>query len=136
MRRGSAVGSAGTSAGTSGAGSRTGSRTVIVARIAPGAEPDVARVFAESDRTDLPQQLGVTERSLYSLGDAYVHLVEFDRSAEEAMAVAVGLPGFRDVSAQLQPHISPYLATWRSPADAQARCFYTYRPGSGPEVLA
>lgn len=113
-----------------GGGSGGRHRTVIVARIAPGAEADVARIFGESDATDLPHALGVTERSLYSLGDAYVHLVEFDRDADEAMAAGVGLPGFRDISARLQPYISPYLSTWRSPADAQARRFYTWRPGS------
>ena len=104
------------------------SRNVIVAKIVPGAEAEVARVFGESDSTDLPYALGVTERSLYSLGDLYVHIVEFDRSATEAMAVAARQPGFRDISAQLQPYISPYLSTWRSPADASAKQFYSWRP--------
>lgn len=105
-----------------------GHRSMIVAKIVPGAEADVARVFAESDATDLPHALGVTERSLYSLGDLYVHLVEFDRDASEAVAAGARLPGFRDISAKLEPYISPYLPTWRSPADAQARRFYTWRP--------
>ncbi len=105
-------------------------RTMIVARIAPGAEPDVARIFGESDASDLPRVLGVTERSLYSLGDAYVHLVEFDRDPAEAMRAAQGMPGFGDISRHLEPFISPYLSTWKSPADATARRFYTWTPGS------
>ncbi len=103
-------------------------RTMIVAKIAPGAHDDVARIFAESDATDLPHAIGVRERSLYALGDCYVHLVEFDRPVEQAMAAGVRLPGFSRISEELQPFISPYLPTWRSPADAQAQRFYTWRP--------
>jgi cyclase len=102
-------------------------RTIIVARIVPGAEPEVARVFGESDASDLPHALGVSQRCLYSLDDLYVHVVDFRRSAAEAMAVAPHMQEFRDVSARLQPWISPYLSTWRSPADAQARCFYAWQ---------
>ena len=107
-------------------------RAVIVAKIAPGAHSEVARIFRESDETDLPHVIGVTERSLYSLGDLYVHIVDFDRSAAQAMAVAARQPGFADISTRLQPFISPYLSTWRSPADAAARRFYTWRPSGDP----
>ena len=105
-------------------------RTMIVARIAPGAQDEVARIFGESDATDLPHALGVRERSLYALGDCYVHLVEFDRPVAQAMAKGVGMPGFREISDHLQPFITPYLPTWRSPADAQAQRFYTWRPST------
>lgn len=103
-------------------------RQVIVARIKPGSEETVAGIFRDSDRTDLPHALGVRERSLHSLGDLYVHIIDFDRSAEEAMQAGVGLPGFTDISDRLRPFIQPYLSTWRSPADAAARRFYTWRP--------
>ncbi|GAA3803696.1 TcmI family type II polyketide cyclase [Streptomyces coacervatus] len=104
-------------------------RSLIIARIAPGTEAEVARVFAASDATDLPRDIGVRERSLYSLGDLYVHLVEFDRDTEDAMAVAQQLPGFRDISRQLDPFISAYdPQTWRSPKDAMARRFYHWQP--------
>ncbi|WP_432482229.1 TcmI family type II polyketide cyclase [Kineococcus esterisolvens] len=114
---------------TTTAADRTTARNLIVAKISPGAEPDVARIFAESDATDLPHALGVTERSLYSLGDLYVHLVEFDRDAAEVMEIAARQPGFGEISRRLDPFISPYLSTWRGPADASARRFYTWRPG-------
>jgi cyclase len=103
-------------------------RQVIVARIKPGSEEAVAGIFRDSDRTDLPLALGVRERSLHSLGDLYVHIIDFDRSADEAMRAGVQLPGFADISERLTPFIQPYLSTWRSPADASARRFYNWRP--------
>jgi cyclase len=102
-------------------------RQVIVARINPDAEEAVARIFAGSDQTDLPHAIGVRERSLHSLGDLYVHIIDFDRSAQEAMNLGQSLPGFAEISEQLRPHIRPYLSTWRSPADAAATQFYHWR---------
>jgi cyclase len=107
----------------------TTDRLLIVARILPGAEPDIARVFADSDATDLPRDLGVRERCLYSLDDLYVHLVDFDRPAAAAMSVATRHPGFRDISARLAPYVIPYRSTWRSPRDAQAHRFYHWQSG-------
>jgi cyclase len=105
-------------------------RSIIVARIRHGAEPDVARIFAESDATSLPHDLGVRERSLYTLRDLYVHLVEFDESVDSAMTRAQQHPGFADISARLRPYISPYdPETWRSPRDAAARQFYSWHYG-------
>ncbi|GAA3629555.1 hypothetical protein GCM10022223_53970 [Kineosporia mesophila] len=101
-----------------------------MARIKPGSEEAVAGIFRDSDRTDLPYALGVRQRSLHSLGDLYVHIIDFDRSAEEAMRAGVGLPGFTDISDRLRPFIQPYLPTWRSPADAAAQRFYTWQPQS------
>ncbi|MBT0769501.1 TcmI family type II polyketide cyclase [Kineosporia sp. J2-2] len=103
-------------------------RQVIVARIRPGTEDAVAGIFRASDETDLPHAIGVRERSLYSLDDLYVHVIEFDKNADEAMSIGVRLPGFSDISEQLKPYIRPYLSTWRSPADASARQFYSWRP--------
>jgi hypothetical protein len=40
-------------------------QTVIVQRIEPGAESDVARVFADPDAGPLPVETGLTERWLY-----------------------------------------------------------------------
>jgi cyclase len=103
-------------------------RSVIVARIHPGAEPQVARIFAESDATSLPRDLGVTERSLYTLQDLYVHMVEFEQDVDSVMPIAASHPGFAQISQQLAPYISPYdPQTWRSPRDAAARRFYTWR---------
>lgn len=103
-------------------------RSLIVARITPGTEEEVARVFAESDRTELPQLAGVTHRSLWTLGDVYVHLLDTEDGGQETVERIRAHPEFRRVSAELEPHISPYLSTWRGPADAQARRIYSYSP--------
>jgi cyclase len=102
-------------------------RTVIVAKIRPASLAEVARIFAESDATSLPRDLGVRERSLLSLGDLYVHLIDFDGDAGQAMGELHRHEGFRDINDRLRPHISPYLPTWQSPRDAIAERFYHWR---------
>src|SRR2546423_14826098 len=100
-------------------------RALIVARIAPQGQSEVARIFGESDATDLPAELGVLERSLYVLGDVYVHAVTFDRDVEQAMARARGHRGFAEISDLLRPYITPYDPEPRhSPRDAMATRFY------------
>ncbi len=45
----------------------------------PGAAPDIAKVFAESDSGELPHLVGVNRRSLFEFGDGvYMHLIESD----------------------------------------------------------
>ena len=106
-------------------------RSLVIAKIVPHAEQEVATIWAESDRTELPEVAGVLHRSLYRLGDLYVHLLETERTGAEAVASAQSHPEFGRVSGQLSAYISPYLPTWRSPEDAQARCFYDWnRSGS------
>jgi cyclase len=101
-------------------------RTLIVARIAPGSVAEVARIFAESDATELPRVAGVRHRSLYRLGDLYVHFLETVGEGHQAVESARGNPEFERVSDRLSKHITPYLSTWASPRDAIAECFYTY----------
>lgn len=103
-------------------------RIIIAAKIRPGQENLIADIFAESDAGGLPAALGVRERSLYSLGDLYLHVVEFAGDADSAMALARDHPDFKEVSGKLQPYVQPYdPRTWRSPADAMARPFYTWQ---------
>jgi cyclase len=100
-------------------------RTLIVARIRPGTEPEVARIFAASDATTLPTQLGVQERTLYSLDDLYVHLIEMDEDPDISLQKAGELPAFTRINDDLKPFISAYNpATWRTPQDAVAKKFY------------
>ena len=106
-------------------------RGVIVARIKPGSEEEVAEIFAESDRTKLPALAGVKHRSLFVLDDIYIHYVETDADFELAVDQIRAEPLFRDISRKLDEHITPYNPeTWRSPKDAQARQFYTWEPDS------
>lgn len=101
-------------------------RTLIIAKVFPGAEQRVADIFAESDRTELPRVAGVLHRSLYRLDDLYVHLLETAERGPDAVEAARRHPEFARVSTELQPYVTPYLSTWRSPQDAVAQCFYRF----------
>ncbi|GAB3809744.1 TcmI family type II polyketide cyclase [Micromonospora zhanjiangensis] len=102
-------------------------RTVIVARIKPGAEPEVARIFGESDAGQLPVQLGVTGRWLYAIDDVYVHVVE-RRPDADAIAESHDRPAFSKIMDDLRPYISPYHpASWHGPDDAVATPFYRWQ---------
>ena len=102
-------------------------RGLIVAKIKPGAEQEVARIFADSDRTELPQLAGVRHRSLFVLEDVYVHYIETDNEFEAAVDEIRAHPLFRQISEHLEPYITPYNPeTWQSPRDATAREFYSW----------
>ncbi|MFC8447515.1 TcmI family type II polyketide cyclase [Kitasatospora sp. NPDC057223] len=102
-------------------------RTLIVARMKPDSAHSIAEVFADSDRGELPQLVGVTGRSLFQFGDVYVHLVEADRPPGPAVAKVAGHPAFREVSERLLPYVDAYdPLTWRGPQDAMAREFYRW----------
>jgi cyclase len=108
-------------------GGRGVKRGLIVARIKPGSEEEVARIFAESDESELPQLAGVKHRSLFVLDDIYVHYVETAEDFEAAVDEIREHPLFKDISKRLDDHISPYdPETWRSPRDATAREFYSW----------
>jgi len=95
--------------------------------MAPGSAPDIAEVFAESDRGELPHLVGVARRSLFQFDDVYMHLVEAERDPGPAIAKVAGHPAFRDISQRLSAYVSAYdPATWRSPKDAMAHCFYRW----------
>jgi cyclase len=105
-------------------------RGLIIARIKPGAEHEVAQIFADSDKTELPTLAGVRHRSLFVLDDIYVHYVETDADFELAVDEVRDNPLFREISKRLDEYITPYNPeTWRSPKDATAREFYTWEPG-------
>jgi cyclase len=104
-------------------------RGVIVAKIKPGAEEEVAKIFAESDASDLPKRAGVRHRSLFVLEDVYIHLVELDDDFADTVDDIRDDPLFKDISRRLDEFITPYNPeTWKSPKDAQAREFYSWDP--------
>jgi cyclase len=107
-------------------------RGVIVAKIKPGAEEDVARIFAESDASELPELVGVKHRSLFILEDIYIHLVELEESFDDKVGEVRDHPLFKEISRKLDDFIIPYNPeTWKSPKDATAREFYSWdAPGS------
>ncbi len=102
-------------------------RTLIVARIKPGAARDVADVFAESDRGELPGLIGVRGRSLFQFGDLYMHLVEADTPPGPEVAQRRDHPEFRGICDRLSSFVLPYdPANWREPNDAMAHEFYRW----------
>ena len=106
-------------------------QSMIIARMAPAHAEDVAAVFGRYDATPMPHQIGVRSRSLYRFHDLYVHLVEFDRPAADAMQIAQSLPAFRAISDDLRPYIEAYDPAWRSPKDALADRFYHWTASAG-----
>jgi cyclase len=102
-------------------------RGCIVAKIKPGSEEHVAKIFAQSDETELPKLTGVRHRSLFVLGDVYIHFLETDDEFAEAVDRVRDHPLFQDISRKLDEYITPYdPETWRSPKDAQAREIYSW----------
>ena len=100
-------------------------RSIIVARIRPNVQQSVAKVFAESDATSLPLDLGVLRRSLYSLNDVYLHVIDMANEPGETLRKAARMPGFKEISSNLRPFIHAYdEENWRTPQDAVAKEFY------------
>ncbi len=89
-------------------------RLLIVSRIVPGTEEQVAKIFAESDAGGLPALTGVRHRSLYCLHDVCIHLMETDVDPG-SVGEARTNPLYLRVNERLAEHTSPYLPTWRSP---------------------
>jgi cyclase len=108
-------------------GKRAVKRGVIVAKIKPGSEEQVAGIFAESDLSELPKLAGVRHRSLFVLEDVYIHYVEMDEDFEQSVDEVRNHPLFKEISRRLDDYITPYNPeTWRSPKDATAREFYVW----------
>jgi cyclase len=108
-------------------------RTIIVAKIRPGNEEQVAKIFEESDAGDLPRLAGVRHRSLFILDDLYIHMIETEGDLANSIDGLRRHELFRDISAKLAPYIQPYNpSTWRSPQDAMARLFYRWDASGAP----
>lgn len=108
------------------------SQVLIIAKMNPEHAEYVADIFARSDATAMPHDIGVTARSLYRFHDLYVHLINFRRPVSEAMAAAQQMPAFRTMSEELRPHIAPYHPDWKSPQDAMATRFYSWVDSDAP----
>ena len=106
-------------------------KTLIVARMVPGSEQDIASVFAASDATELPLRIGVRSRTLFRFHDLYMHLIEAEQPLNATVDGQREDPLFREVSKNLSPFVSAYDPdTWRAPSDAMAKAFYRWQnPG-------
>jgi cyclase len=101
-------------------------RTLIVARLQPGGPEPIARIFAESDSTELPEMIGVRRRTLFQFHDLYFHLVEADQDISENLYAARAHPLYQDINKRLAEHVRPYDPNWREPKDAMAQPFYVW----------
>ncbi|MGH3866686.1 MAG: TcmI family type II polyketide cyclase [Pseudonocardiaceae bacterium] len=110
--------------------------TLIVARMEPHSSHEVARIFEQFDRTEMPQIMGTRRRELFSYQGLYFHLQDFDSDGGEAIGRVRSHPLFVNVSAALKPYIDPYdPETWRSPADAMATRFYHWKESARQAVI-
>jgi cyclase len=101
--------------------------TLIVARMVPGSGDEVARIFGEFDRTEMPDLMGTRRRQLFSYQGLYFHLQDFDSDGDQAIDKARSHPIFIKISNALKAHIDPYDSkTWKSPSDAIANHFYRW----------
>lgn len=102
-------------------------RTLIVARMRPGSEDEVRRIFSESDAGELPRLIGVRERRLYRFHDLYVHSIDSAGAMRGPLDDVRDHALFRDINEKLRAHIAPYdPRTWRGPEDAMAQEFYAW----------
>jgi cyclase len=106
-------------------------RTLIVAKMKTDDPQDIARVFAESDATDLPLMVGVNRRTLFTFHDLYFHLVEADEDISPALYKARSHPLYSEVNTRLTEFVSPYDPDWREPKDAMAQPFYVWTSHEG-----
>jgi cyclase len=102
--------------------------TLIVARFDLETSPEVAKIFAEFDNTDMPYRMGTLRRQLFSYQGLYFHLQDFaDDNGGEHIEQAREDARFQQISADLKPYMRAYdPETWRSPADAIATRFYNW----------
>ena len=101
-------------------------QTLIVAHMQPANAEAVARIFAESDATDLPHLVGARRRKLFYFHDLYMHLVEADEDIEPSVSSHRTHPLYKEINTQLSEFISPYDPNWKEPKDAMATPFYEW----------
>ena len=100
--------------------------TLIVARLQPEDEEPVAKIFAESDASELPAKVGVDRRTLFSFHGLYFHLVDAAEDITPRLYAARTDPLFVDVNTKLAQYMRPYSPDWREPKDSMAKVFYSW----------
>ncbi|MBI3898411.1 MAG: TcmI family type II polyketide cyclase [Gammaproteobacteria bacterium] len=76
-------------------------------RYIPGSRAQISKAFAESDSTDLPWLVGVKRRSIWALGDVYVHYVEAERPMKDIIEHFRTHPLYMDVKAKVDRCVEP-----------------------------
>ncbi|MER6386321.1 TcmI family type II polyketide cyclase [Streptomyces sp. NPDC001250] len=99
---------------------------VTVSKMDRNSIPEVSRLMAEFDSTEIPGLIGLHRRQLFIHHDISVHLYDFvEKSDPAALEKVKSDPRMAQLSIDLQPFVAPYEPeTWKSPADSAASCFY------------
>lgn len=103
-------------------------RTLVVAKMNPEDTDAVAKIWAESDATELPYMVGVSRRTLFRFHGLYFQLVEAEQDITESLYRARSHPLYQDIHTKLARFMTPYDPDWREPKDAMAEAFYTWTP--------
>jgi hypothetical protein len=98
--------------------------TLIVTHFVPGSQEHIARLFAESDETELPHLIGVRSRRLFTFHDVYIHMVQADRPVAEGLSEHHDSTRFQQLSKALDAYIIPFENKWGSVQQASAQQFY------------
>jgi cyclase len=101
-------------------------RKLIVARIETEDLDAVARLWAESDASELPHLVGVRRRSLFRLRDLYLHLIESDHDITPDLGKVKDNPLYQDISERMKPFVRAYHPSFRTPKDTFAEEFYRW----------
>ncbi|WP_043264774.1 TcmI family type II polyketide cyclase [Streptomyces sp. CT34] len=109
-------------------------RTLIVARMDLADAEDVAKVFTDSDSSELPHMIGVSRRTLFAFHNLYFHLVEAESDISPNLYRARSHPLYQEINTRLAQFISPFDPDWREPKDAMAVPFYSWTPHGGSVV--
>ena len=106
-------------------------RTLIVAKLRPNRTDDIAKIFDESDSTELPHMVGVDRRTLFTFHGLYFHLVEAGQDIGPNLYRARSHPLYDDINTRLAACVEPYDPYWQDPKDAMAEPFYIWTKDGG-----
>ncbi|MEV8070543.1 TcmI family type II polyketide cyclase [Streptomyces sp. NPDC085995] len=98
--------------------------------------PEVSKLFAEFDSTEIPGLIGLRRRQLFLHQDVQIHLYDFaEKSDQAALEKAKADPRMARLSVDLHPFVTPYEPeTWNSPADSAAVFFYGWESDQAGEL--
>lgn len=106
--------------------------SLLVAKLNTDRLDAVSELFANFDRSDMPDRMGAVRRQLFTFHDLYFHLQDFESdTGTERIEAAKTEPEFVQISRELRPYFEPYDPNWKSPRDSVANRFYHWERNHG-----
>ncbi|MFA1549850.1 TcmI family type II polyketide cyclase [Actinomadura chokoriensis] len=102
---------------------------LMIGRVEPGNEAEIAKVFGEHDASELPREIGARRRTLYSFNGLYLHLVESDIEFRAKLYENRLHPLFQETNRRMKDLITPYDPRYPTMRDAEATPFYSWSAG-------